>query len=84
MPVVATNVSDNAYVIPDGRGGYVVPLHDEKAMAERICQLLGDDQHRAEVSASARAWIMEEFTGPRLAEKTACVYDEAIEMRKQR
>ncbi len=84
VPVVATNVSDNSFVIPEGKGGYVVPLHDEQAMADRICQLLTDDTHRSQVGASAREWIMEEFTGPRLAEKTAKVYDEAIQINQSR
>lgn len=29
VPVIATNVSDNATLIPDGRAGFVVPLDDE-------------------------------------------------------
>ena len=83
VSVVATNVSDNAYVIPDGRAGYVVPLGDEEAMAERIVRLLGNEELRATMAASARAWVLEEFTGQRLAEKTALVYEEAMRIRKR-
>ena len=84
IPVIATDVSDNAYVIPDGRVGFVVPLGDEQVMADRICRLLGNEELRRSMSAAARSWILEEFTGQRLADKTANVYDEALRMRSPR
>ena len=77
VPVVATDVSDNAFLIPDGLAGYVVPLDDEEAMADRIRRLLGDKDLRNRMSRAARARVLEEFTGERLAEKTARVYEEA-------
>lgn len=81
VPVVATRVSDNAYVIPDSRAGFVVELGDEAALADRLVRLLGDDELRRRMARAARAWVLEEFTSRRLAEKTAAVYDEAIALR---
>lgn len=83
VPVVATNVSDNAYVVPDGQAGFVVPLDDEDALANRIGRLLSDSTLRRQMGDAARAWILAEFTGRRLAEKTAAVYDEAIAQRNR-
>lgn len=82
VPVIATDVSDNAYVIPDHRVGFVVPLGDEHKMANRIVRLIRDRDLRANMGRSARAWVLEEFTGQRLAEKTAQVYEEAIRLRR--
>jgi glycosyltransferase involved in cell wall biosynthesis len=81
VPVVATDVSDNAEIVPDGRVGYVVPLGDAPALAERILRLLGDAERRREMGRQARAWVEKEFTGARLVEKTEAVYREALAAR---
>ena len=79
IPVIATNVSDNAQVIPDGRVGYVVPLGDEVALCERICQLLEDETQRRQMGQEARIWVESEFSLARLVDKTALVYQEALD-----
>ncbi len=84
VPVVATNVSDNSYVIPDAKAGYVIPLNDEDALVERVGRLLRSRDLRRALGDGARAWIMSEFTGQRLAEKTADVYEEALRLRARK
>ncbi len=81
VPVIASRVSDNPYVIPDGTAGYVVNLGDESALADRLVRLLADEPLRRRMGAAARAWVLEEFTSRRLADKTATVYEEAIALR---
>lgn len=78
VPVVTTDVSDHAYIVPDGRVGYVVPLGDAAAMADRIGRMLGDAEHRAALGRQARAWIEAEFSTARLAAKTAAVFEEGL------
>jgi glycosyltransferase involved in cell wall biosynthesis len=82
LPVVATNVSDNAYVVPDGRVGYVVPVGDEAALADRICRLLNDAQLRLQMGRNARTWVEQEFSTSRLAEKTTAIYLEALNSKR--
>lgn len=82
VPVVVSNVSDNAQIVPDGRVGFVVPVGDEQVLAGQISRILRDEESRRRMGESARAWVLEKFTGERLAEKTAAVYDEAIAMRR--
>lgn len=82
VPVVATNVSDNAYIVPDGRAGFVVESNDAGAMADRLVRLAQDREMRARLSRDARAWVVEEFSCARLAEKTLAVYREAVAMKK--
>lgn len=81
VPVVATNVSDNAYIVPDGRVGFIVPPGDAAALAQRIVELLTDTQLRARLGRQARQWMIDEFSVTRLAEKTAAVYVEAYHIR---
>jgi glycosyltransferase involved in cell wall biosynthesis len=79
VPVIATQVSDNAQIIPDGRAGYIVPLGDEAALGERICQLLQDNALRRQMGKEARDWVESEFSIARLADKTARVYQDALD-----
>jgi glycosyltransferase involved in cell wall biosynthesis len=81
VPVVATSVSDNAQVAPDGRVGYIVPLGDEKGMADRICRLLEDTPLRQRMGQQARVWVEQEFSILRLAQKTQAVYAEALSLK---
>jgi len=78
VPVIATDVADNASIIPDGRAGYIVQLGDAAGLAERIVRLLSDDTHRKAMSAAAREWVQREFSTTRLAEKTDAVYRAAL------
>ena len=79
IPVIATQVSDNALIIPDGRVGYLTPLGDEIALCERICHLLGDSALRRQMGQKARAWVEAEFSIARLVDKTARVYQDALD-----
>ena len=78
VPVVASNVSDNAYVIRDGETGFVVDLHDETAFAERLLRLAGDPTLRKTLGQNARQWMIDEFSCACLARRTAVVYQHAI------
>jgi glycosyltransferase involved in cell wall biosynthesis len=84
VPVVATDVADNAYIVPDGRAGFIVELNDAETMADRLGRLLTDPALRTAMSQSARAWVLEEFSCARLAEKTLSIYREAVQMKAER
>jgi glycosyltransferase involved in cell wall biosynthesis len=82
VPVVATDVADNVFVVPDGRAGFVVPYDDEAAMAGRVLGLLACPEERREMGRGARAWVESEFSLARLAEKTAAVYRAVLDRRR--
>jgi glycosyltransferase involved in cell wall biosynthesis len=84
VPVVATDVSDNSYVVPEGRAGYLVQLDDDEEMAERIARVLADNTARRAMGARARAWVEQEFSTARLAAKTAAVYQELLDAKLSR
>ncbi len=79
IPVIATEVSDNAQIIPDGRVGYVIPLGDEVALCDRICQLLENNEQRRQMGREARAWVESEFSMARLVDKTTRIYQDALD-----
>ena len=78
VPVVATDIADNARIVPDGRVGYVVPVADTSLLADRIACLLADESLRERMGRQARAWMTEEFTVASMVERMARVYDAAL------
>ena len=42
-------------IITDGKNGFLVPVGDEQAMADRICQLIEDENLRVSMGALAKA-----------------------------
>jgi glycosyltransferase involved in cell wall biosynthesis len=78
VPVVATDVADNAHLVPDGRVGFIVPLGDTAALADRVCRLLEDAPRRREMGEAARAWVQREFSSAALARKTEAVYEDQL------
>jgi glycosyltransferase involved in cell wall biosynthesis len=84
VPVVATDVADNASVVPDGRAGFLTPPGDSDAMARRMCEMLTGDEMRLQMGAEARRWASREFSVDLLARRTAAVYVECLEDRRRR
>lgn len=42
-----------ASIISEGKDGFVVPLHDRQAFADRLCQLMGDEELQEEMGKHA-------------------------------
>jgi len=83
IPVVVTNVADNALIVPDGKVGYVVPFDDDKAMADRLLRLLANRQTYQEMSEAARSWVELEFSIAALHRKTVAVYRRILQRKRE-
>jgi len=84
IPVVATNVCDNSYVVKDGDVGFLVEVGDIESMADRIQVLLGNDTLRQEMGEKAQKWVQEEFSIQQLIRKTETVYLEALDRKRNK
>lgn len=78
VPVIATEVSDNAYVIPDGKAGYIVPLAAPEILADRIERLADDRELLHRMGRQARAWAENEFSLKKMSSNTGAVYLEVL------
>jgi glycosyltransferase involved in cell wall biosynthesis len=78
VPVVATDVGDNAHLVPDRRVGALVPRGDAEAMAAEIERLLVDPRRLEAAGAAARAWVEREFSTAALAARTGRVYEDLL------
>ena len=47
VPVVATDVADNSFIIEEGVTGHIVPVGDIALPAARVCALLSQPAERA-------------------------------------
>ena len=55
LPVVTTNVSGAAELVKNGEGGFVVPIRDEKALAEALRKILQDENLREKMMHTNKA-----------------------------
>jgi glycosyltransferase involved in cell wall biosynthesis len=78
VPVVATNVSDNSYVVKEGETGFLVEVGDVAKMAGHIQTLLENETLRRKMGQNARDWIQERFSIEQQVRKIESVYLEAL------
>jgi glycosyltransferase involved in cell wall biosynthesis len=74
VPVIATDVSDNRFVIPDGVAGFIVPLHDPEFLAQRIIELADDAALREKLGRQAREWVVETFSLQKMSASFGKIY----------
>ena len=72
-PVIASEVGGLAFLVRDGRNGFLVPSRDPEALAERIFTLLQDDSCRVELGRQAREHALA-YDWPDIARKILRVY----------
>jgi glycosyltransferase involved in cell wall biosynthesis len=66
VPVVATDAGGTRTVVDDGETGFVVPVGDVPALAERLTRLRDDPGLRAELGRTAAARMRERFSTERM------------------
>lgn len=62
VPVIATDVSDNKILIPDGKVGFIVPLNDDSYLSEKICDILREKTLREKMALDAQNWVRNHFS----------------------
>ena len=78
LPVVATDAGASGQIVADGETGYVCPIGDVEALADRCIALLKDPDLRSRMSAAAKARIGHEHSKEMLAQRYVDVLNAAI------
>ncbi|TDJ77106.1 MAG: N-acetyl-alpha-D-glucosaminyl L-malate synthase BshA [Planctomycetota bacterium] len=73
-PVVGTDVGGVAGVVDDGVSGFLVPVEDIEAFAERIRALFSDRARAAEMGRAGRAIAVERFDRRKIVHRYADLY----------
>ena len=73
-PVVATDVGGVRHVVDDGRTGLLAPAGDDRAIAARLRDVLGDPSRAARMGRAGRAHVVACFGQGRLVDETRELY----------
>lgn len=77
-PIVCTDTGGNPELVQDGRNGFLVPVGDARALADRLIRLLSDTALARRLGEAARETVQSSYTHTRMiAEQMAC-YDEVL------
>ncbi len=82
-PVVCTNAGGNAELVKDGYNGYVVPMRDPGALADKINALLGDPEKMKSMGRAGRRRAEDEFDWKLIASRTKQVYEDLLIEKKK-
>lgn len=73
-PVVASRVDGLAEVIEDGENGFLVKSEDVDGFAEKIVDLLRDEERRRKMGMMARKHVEEKYSYPLFRERIKALY----------
>jgi glycosyltransferase involved in cell wall biosynthesis len=78
-PVVATDVGGAREAIAEGETGYLVQSDDDKAMAERILELLNDPEKAKQMGLRGRKVVEDRFSVEAQLRKTEDLYERLLQ-----
>jgi glycosyltransferase involved in cell wall biosynthesis len=73
-PLVATNTGGIAEVVLEGRTGFLVPPRDINKMADKLSDLLKDENLRKQIGQNARDSLESNFTLENMVKNTENLY----------
>lgn len=69
VPVIATRSGGPQEIIVDGQTGYLVPVGDADAIAQRITELAANPERAASIGSAAKAHVAQQFSPQRQREQ---------------
>lgn len=79
-PVVASQVGGLAFLVQDGVTGYTVPVEDPQALADRLFNLLSDEELRQKMGQHA-VEVARKYAWENIAEQLLSVYWDVLQVR---
>ena len=77
-PVIITNTGGGKEVVEDGKSGFVVPVGDPGAIAQRVQQLYDDPELLKRFSENGRERLAEEFSSDKTVDKYIAYFKSLI------
>ncbi|MCU4975010.1 glycosyltransferase family 4 protein [Halobacteria archaeon AArc-m2/3/4] len=78
LPVVATDIAGIPEQVADGESGYLIQPGDDKALADRLEELIASREHRQAFGATGRERV-EQFSDEHMVTELETVYQELLE-----
>jgi len=82
LPVVATNVGDNNYLIKDGFNGFLVPCRDTTKIVEKLEILTRSQTLRKDFGRNSLTLIRREFSNEKMLENYLKLFSELTQNRR--
>jgi glycosyltransferase involved in cell wall biosynthesis len=76
LPTVVTHVGGNPELVVDGVTGFLVPVHDMTAFAQRVVELVRDEELRRAMGVAGHCRVAERFALAEVAHRYLDVYTE--------
>jgi D-inositol-3-phosphate glycosyltransferase len=80
-PVIASEVGGLAFLVRDGETGFLVPVREPAALAERIASLLSNQELRTSMGKNA-AELAQQYAWASIGDQVLTVFDEVLTRRK--
>ncbi|WP_027718131.1 glycosyltransferase family 4 protein [Desulfovirgula thermocuniculi] len=77
-PIVVSRAGGMPEVVKDGVNGFVVPMHDHRALAEKCCLLLGNAELARRMGENGRQMVLANFNREVMAARTLQVYGQTL------
>jgi glycosyltransferase involved in cell wall biosynthesis len=61
LPIITTNVGGLDEVVTDGENGYIIPVNDEEALAEKLRLLVNSLELRRKLGQKGKSIVEEKF-----------------------
>ena len=74
LPVVAYDVEGASEVVRSGETGYLVPVGDRRALADRVLEVLSRPDRGRSMGERGRAWVADRFDGRRMVDALDRIY----------
>jgi glycosyltransferase involved in cell wall biosynthesis len=81
VPIVTYDYDFHSEIVTDGETGYLAPLRDVTALAERVCRLLGDPASARAMGSRLRARLLAEHSLAAVVPLYRQAYDQVLERR---
>jgi len=78
LPVVSTEVSGSRDLIRDGENGFLVPVGDHDALADRILRIMGKPALASALGEAARRDALDKLDIRKVAEKHLALYGDLV------
>ncbi len=78
-PVVATDVGGVSEVVIDERTGFVVPVNDTDAIAEKVLRILSDDALAEAFGRNGQRFVQDHFSPKAASDKIIRLYGELLQ-----
>jgi len=76
VPCVVTSVGGSPEVVLDGLTGFVVPRGDDRALADRVCELANQPDLRERFGRRGRARILDRYSVERMTRDHEALFEE--------